>query len=586
MDTKLKIGGEDFSRRYASIQVRQELGWHHFFEIRVSLTDILEKFKGILSKTARELMGKPIDLSLGSGSLYGIVTGISLNRVRRQGDELVIVGGSPTVAMDEGPHTVSFYEQTLKQIADTLIQQYGDRFKGITIAPKSKEKIKYVVQYKESNFQFLSRMAGRYGEWFYFDGEEISFSAKPPQQNDKTVKLYQDKNLLHFDLSIKANPVNFKLTGYDYKKHEYLNKEASYNGKMSDFTKIAVDKSKSELFSHTMLMPIHLSLNDKDLEQLKTLREQAHITEMVVLSGSSTEPLLRVGDYIQLLDERNDLIGSTEDYGTFIITHLEHSLSSGGQDYFNSFEAVPAEVEIPPFVSPIESPFCEMQLADTVENNDPDALGRIRVQFLWQRGTDQKSPWIRVASPSSGKGKGFYVVPEVGDQVVVAFEHNNPDRPYVLTGIFNGDTKPEHHNSDNNLKAIKTKGGNTILMNDEKGKESFGITSPKDVSLTASDGKVTITGKDLITVESQGNDIKIDSPGTVTISAKEIKFEAGSKITLSAPTIEAEAMKEFKATSAQISIEADATNTIKGGATVNIEATGMTNISGSVINLN
>ena len=583
---RIKIGSNDFSRRYSSVHIRQELNWHHHFEVRVLLTDILDKFKGILSRTAKEIIGQPIEIALDNSVFHGLVTGLSLNRVRRQANELIITGGSPTVAMDEGPNTVSFYEQTLKQMADTLINQYGGKFKGVRISPKSKEKIKYVVQYKESNFQFLSRMAAHFGEWFYFNGEEIFFSAKPPQSGDGTIKLYQDKNLLHFDLAIKAAAVNFKLSGYDYKKHQFLNKEASYNGKLNELTKIALDKSKGELYSHTMLTSIHESLSEQDIDQIKTLREQSQVTKMVVLSGSSTESALRVGSYVQLLDDRGDLPGSSEDYGTFIITHLEHSFSSSGEDYSNSFEAVPAEVEIPPATNPIEPPFCEMQLGEVTENNDPDALGRVRVQFLWQRGTDQKSPWIRVASPYSGKDKGFYVIPEAGDQVVVAFEDNNPDRPYMLTGLYNGDSKPEHHHSENNLKAIKTKGGHAILMNDEKGKESFGITSPKDVVVTGASGMVTISGQELVTVESKGNDIVIESPGTVTIHAKEIIFRADSKITLQAPTIEATADAEFTAKSKQVTIEADATNTIKGGAMINIEGTVATNISGKLIKLN
>ncbi|WP_207431288.1 type VI secretion system Vgr family protein [Sabulibacter ruber] len=582
---RVNIGGEDFTQRYSTIHIRQELGWHHSFEIRILLTDILDKFKGILSKTAKDLFGKPVEISLQGNKCRGVVTGVSLNRVRRQENELVITGGSPTVVMDEGPNTISFYEQTLKQIADTLINQYSDKFKNVHISPKAKEKIKYVVQYKESTFQFLARMATSYGEWFFFDGEEIFFTSKPPQQNDNTVKLYQDKNLLHFDLAIKASPVNFKLAGYDYKKHKYLSKEAAYNGKLNDFTKIAFDKSRNDLYSHTMLMPIHQSLSDQDLEQLKILREQAQVSEMVILSGSSTEPALKVGSYIQLLDERSELVGNTEDYGTFIITHLEHSFGSEGDNYINTFEAVPAEVEIPPLNSSLEPPFCEMQLADVVETNDPDALGRIRVQFLWQRGTDQKSPWIRVASPYSGKDKGFYVIPEIGDQVVVAFEHNNPDRPYALTGLYNAEAKPENHNSGNHLKALKTRGGNTILMNDEQGKESFGITGPKDVEVTASTGKLTITAQEQITVESKGNDLNISSPGTITIHAKEIVLQADSKISLKAPSIESTADKDFKANSPTITIDASSTNTIKG-ATMNMDGAIATNITGGMIKLN
>jgi uncharacterized protein involved in type VI secretion and phage assembly len=227
-----------------------------------------------------------------------------------------------------------------------------------------------------------------------------------------------------------------------------------------------------------------------------------------------------------------------------------------------------------------------MQLADVVENNDPDAMGRIRAQFLWQRGTDQKSPWMRVASPYSGKDKGFYVIPEIGDQMVVAFEHNNPDRPYVLTGLYNGSTKPENANPDNNLKAIKTKGGHTILMNDEKGKESFGITSPKDVAVSAATGKVDITAKEKITITSESADIEINASGKIILNAgTEIVLAAGTKITLEAPTIESTANKEFLVSSTSITIDATTTNTIKG-LNVNMEGSLATNIKGGLIKLN
>ncbi len=583
---KLTIGGEDYSARYASVLLRQELGWHHSVEVRVPLADTADKFKGVLGRTAKDLFGKPLRLSLGSNGFAGLVTGVSLNRVRRQENELVITGGSPTLAMDEAPHTVSFYEQTLKQIADTLITQYRGQFRDVQVSPKSKEKIKYTVQYRESNYQFLARLAASYGEWFYYDGEKVWFGTKPPPPGDKMVKLYQDKNLLGFDLAIRTAPVNFRLSGYDYKKHAFLDKEAAHSGKLGDFARIAFDKSKSELYPRTGLLPIHESLSEKDLDQRKTLREQAQVTGLVVLTGSSTEETLKVGSYVQLLDERSDLVGSTEDYGQFIVTRVEHSFGREGDDYCNDFEAVPAEVDLPPFGSPTEPPYCEMQLAEVVENNDPDAMGRVRVQFLWQRGTDQQSPWVRVASLYSGKDKGMYVVPEAGDQVVVAFEHNHPDRPYVLTGLYNGESKPEHHNSGNHLKALKTKGGNALLMNDEKGKESFGITSPKDVSVTATAGKMVLTGKEAVTVESTASDVTITSPGTVTIHAKTIVLAADEKISLAAPQIECTADGEFKAAAPAVTLEAGNANTIKGGQTVTIEGTMTTSIAGGMIKLN
>ena len=583
---KLKIGGEDYSTSFSAVQIQQDLGWHHYIEIRLPLADTTQKFKGVLNKTSKDLIGKALEISFNGNKFRGLVTGVALRRVRRQENELVVTGGSPTLVMDEGPDTVSFYEQTLKQIADNLINKYTSYFKKVTISPQAKEKIKYIVMYKESTFEFLNRIAAQFGEWFYFDGEEIFFATKPIRQGDKVRNLYQDKNLLHFDLSVKATPVNFKLSGYDYKQHHYLQEESSYNLKMNEFAKIAFDKSQSELYKNRTQVPVHSSLSKVDLGLLKDLRERITVTEMVVLSGSSTDEMLRPGSFVHLLDERTDLIGTTEDYGEYILTHVEHNFGKGGENYFNAFEAVPLEVDVPPFVSPLDAPYCEMQLADIVENNDPDALGRVRVQFLWQRGTDQKSPWIRMGSPFSGKDKGFYIIPEKGDQVLVAFENNSPNRPYVLTGLYNGEAKPENHQSENYLKSIKTSGGNVILMNDEKGKESFGITSPKDVSIDGASGKITITSKEVITIQSQGDSIKLECPATITIHSKDLIFIADSKISLKAPMIESIAETEFKTTSPTINIEAIETSTIKGGLNVNIDGIVATNISGGTIKLN
>ncbi len=582
---KVKIDGKDFSQSIDNVRMIQELGNHHFYEIRILLTDIVDKFKGILQQNAKELIGKPVDISIEGNGFKGIVTGVSLSRIRRSENVLVIYGGSPTILMDEGPNTVSFYEQTMKQIADTLLNQYKSKFSAVTVSPGSKEKLKYIVQYNESNFQFLSRMAASYGDWFFYDGEQIFYTTKPALKSNKVIKLYQDKNLLEFDLSVKTLPVNFKLTGYDYKKHEYLSGESAYSGKVSSYTEIALDKSKKEVFVNSMQLPVSQSHSDKDIQQMKGLTEQSRLTKMVVLVGSSTEPSLKVGNYIQILDERMDLKGSTEDYGNFLIASLSHSFGKNGDQYSNSFEAVPAEVEIPPYKIALQHPFCEMQLAEVMENNDPDQMGRIRVQFVWQRGTDQLSPWIRVASSSSGKDKGFYSIPEKGDQVVVAFEHNDPERPYSLSCLYNGQSKPQHFNSSNHLKAISTKGGHSILMNDEGGKESFAVTSPKDFSVTASSGKITITGQEVITVESKAGAIMIKSPGKVTIQADIIEFKANSKISLKAPKIKCSASEKFSVVSPTVNIEGNETNTIKGNE-VNLEGATAANITGGVIKLN
>src|SRR5690606_33960359 len=97
------------------------------------------------------------------------------------------------------------------------------------------------------------------------------------------------------------------------------------------------------------------------------------------------------------------------------------------------------------------------------ENHDPEELGRVRVQFQWQKANGDKTPWIRVAASGAGGGYGYFFVPEKGDQVFVGLEHNNPDKPYVVGGLYHGKAKPKGvSDKDNNKKVIQTKSGNII----------------------------------------------------------------------------------------------------------------------------
>jgi Rhs element Vgr protein len=580
---KAKIAGEDYSKKYSSICLSQYLGTHHTLEVMDSEPDTSSKFKGIISRKANELIGKSIEISMGENKFKGCVSDVSLSRIRRETNEISIHGGSPTLLMEEGPTTCSFYEQTVKEIVDKVLQPYSSHFTQMRISPSSKEKIKYTVQYKESNFQFLSRLAAQHGDWFYFDGEDIFFGPKPSRMNP--IKLYQDANILSFHLSIKTVPVNFKLMAYDYKKHAFLQKETDGSDKMGDYAKIAYHKSKEAFFTHAMLRPVLQSMGSKELDQLKSLKQKAQLTEMVVLSGASTETQLRIGSYVQLIDERNELLGGKEEYGTFIVVQVKHFFEKEGTHYSNTFEAVPSEVSTPPIFNAFEPPFSEMQLAEVKDVNDPDSLGRIKVQFSWQRSTDHMSPWIRVVSPYAGNQTGFYFVPEIGDQVLVAFEENHPERPYVLGSLYHGESKPENFQAKNYLKGIKTKGANVILLNDEKDKESVAVTSPKDISITGTDGKITITGKDLVTIESKGKDIQITSAGTITIQAKKISLKADEEISMEAPKIQCKADADFKVEAGNVTHDAQGENSVKG-LKVNVSGSVESNISGGMIKLN
>lgn len=184
-------------------------------------------------------------------------------------------------------------------------------------------------------------------------------------------------------------------------------------------------------------------------------------------------------------------------------------------------------------------------------NQDPDGMGRVRVRFPWRDDTDE-SFWARVATVMAGPDRGTYFLPEVDDEVLVAFDHGGIHHPYVIGTLWNGKDKPPETNDDgkNNIRVIKSRSGHVIRLNDEDGKEKIEIIDKNEknsIIVDTAENTITITtDKDIILSASQGT-IKFDAQNIELKSSADTKIEAG----------------------AGMDVKASATMTVKG-ATVNI----------------
>ena len=184
-------------------------------------------------------------------------------------------------------------------------------------------------------------------------------------------------------------------------------------------------------------------------------------------------------------------------------------------------------------------------------NQDPDGQGRVKVRFPWLSDADE-SQWARIAAPMAGKERGMYFLPEVDDEVLVAFEHGDVRFPYVLGALWNGQDAPPTTNDDgkNHLRVIKSRSGHIIRLNDEDGKEKIEIVDKSEKNSIIFD-----TAQNTITITTD-KDITLTAPhGTITLDAQKIalKSSADSKIEAGAG----------------MDVKASATMNIKG-ATVNI----------------
>jgi len=159
---------------------------------------------------------------------------------------------------------------------------------------------------------------------------------------------------------------------------------------------------------------------------------------------------------------------------------------------------------------------------------DPDKLGRVKVKFPRLPG-DTESHWCRVAQPAAGAGRGFYCLPQVNDEVLVAFELGEANRPYVLGSLWNGKDKPmtDAYTDDNSRIMIQTKSGHQVILDDKSGEEKIVIADKS--------GKRTITfdvkAKKFL-IEAKEGDVEIHAEKKIVLDCEdlEIKTKKSAKI--------------------------------------------------------
>ncbi|MEY8607494.1 phage baseplate assembly protein V, partial [Muribaculum intestinale] len=257
-----------------------------------------------------------------------------------------------------------------------------------------------------------------------------------------------------------------------------------------------------------------------------------------------------------------------------------------GDSYQNYFTALPSSVPSLPCPD-VPLPVAHTQQAVVVSNDDPKKLGRVQVRMNWQTGSMQTS-WIRVLTPDAGTSdkvsanRGFVFIPEKGDQVMVAFRYDDPNRPFVLGSLFHGKSGTGG-GSSNKTKSLTTRSGCTVTLDDEKGSVTIADPTGSTVILNG-DKTITIDAKDKITIHSKeieihaDEKIRIEGDSEVEVLSKTSTFEGTSEAKIKSTT----SIKEEAAT---IDIKANA-SLKASGATVDIEGATMTNVKGGLLNLN
>ncbi|UUF14170.1 MULTISPECIES: type VI secretion system Vgr family protein [Flavobacterium] len=503
----ITIGGFTQNIIYYDLKLSQKMADHHHFSFVWQYTgkaviNPVDQAKAIRSYNGNEVIftfKSLTGIKLMSKGIINKLTSVDLNG---SAVNLHVSGISHTIVLDDRPKSRTYLERGMDDIVlDILSEGPTEFYQREAIRSTYMKEFNYMAQYNESNFNFLKRLASRYGQWFYFDGMRMQFG----QTKASKIKLINGASMHNFKIEVNMTAQRISLGGYDYNNEVNIRNASertsvgSQDGFASNvgYNQGTVTQPEFSLGTYT-----NNAQNKEEIVEMVELQTAGNDANSVYYSGISYFPLG--------LGQTFTVINQTVEHNLVCIEAIHHSEVHG--NYTCEFKAIPADVAAPNYTDVHVFAKAETQPAKIKDNNDPKGLGRVRVEFFWGAGS-KSSQWIRMIQPHSGLGKGFYFIPEIGEEVLVGFEGSNAQNPYVMGAHYNGQKSSGYYTPKNDIKAIHTRSGIKIIMNDADG--SVLIEDP-------SSNKYFMDGKGSITC---------DAPKNITLNAGEnININAGQNM--------------------------------------------------------
>jgi len=454
--------------------------------------EVIFTFKSL---TGIKLMSKGIINNLTSVDLHGSPAGLH------------VTGISHTIVLDDMKKSRTYLERGLDDIALSIFAEGpGEFYQRAAIRSTYLKEFKYMAQYNETSFNFLKRLSARYGQWFYFDGMRMQLG----QTSHTKIKLINGASLHRFKIEANMSAHKISLAGYNYNNAESIRNSAGRTsaGSKDSFASVigfnqgTVAQPELRIGAYT-----NNAQSKEEIDEMVKLQTAGSDANSVYYSGISYLPLG--------LGQVFTIVNQTVEHELIVIEATHHSEVHG--NYTCEFKAIPADVAAPHYTNVHAFAKAETQPARIKDNNDPEGLGRVKVEFYWASGSTS-SDWMRVIQAYSGEGRGMYWRPEIGDEVMVNFEGGNIQCPYLSGSHYNGKAKPEFFDPENMIKAIRMRYGQMlkfvekvcIILSDHSGNE--------------------------IHLDEKNKNINVTSPETVTFNCKNFIINASEGITYNAGT--------------------------------------------------
>jgi type VI secretion system secreted protein VgrG len=386
------------------------------------------------------------------------------------------------------------------------------------------------VQWGDTDFAFLQRLADDHNAWIRptAAGIEISDRFSP----GRTLLWREQDGLLSFAAKGRLSAASFSATHYDARRmrSETLSRVSRPPEFMGAGGRL-VDAVQRESGSKLPPGAVTSDCRSATAEEFRGFLEAESARSIgggLAGRGVSRTEALRPGDTVKI-------DGTLDAAGTYGLIKVEHRWLRTG--YQNEFWCTPAAEYRAP-TRPTESGMRGVVPARVVSHNDPRLMGRVQVQYDWQ--ASGQTAWARMSTPHAGQDRGFHFLPEIGDEVLVAFEQGDAERPYVLGALWNGvDGAPreEFWGQDvapNDIKRIVTKSGHRIQLSEKPGKEAIVLATPKALKVGLLEN-ADETDRPMLLLHSAG-DILFSAPaGRIHFHSATFSREVGTSGTVPQP---------------------------------------------------
>ena len=495
-----------------------------------------------------------------------------------------------------------FQDKTVPEIIRTVFQDRGFSADFENKLMRSYRKWTYCVQYRETDFNFVSRLMEQEGIYYYFKHTDAqhhilvlsdSYGSHEPLAHHRKIpyfppNFHEGQNREHiFDwaLTQEVQSAKYTLADFDFEKPN-TKLEARANSRYDAPTTIFAMYDYPGEYS-----------TQSDGTSYAGVRMEELSAQYETVAGRGNDRGLAAGGLFSFEGfPRQD---QNQEYLIVAATHLLQSdeyrtalAPSAGQVYECAFVA--AEGKQPfraPQVTPkpvVHGPQTAIVVGKQGEEIYTDKYGRVKVQFHWDRegkSDENSSCWIRVSQLWAGKNWGGMFIPRIGQEVIVEFLEGDPDQPIITGRVYNADKMPPYPLPDNQtrstVKSNSSKGGggfNEFRFEDKKGSEEYYVHAQKDMNVFVLNNR---------TVEVNGDEkVQIDKTQKINVG-QTITVEAGQSITLrtGASSIVMKADGTITITGVTVTVEGKATLDLKAAMTT-VNGSAMTVVKGGLVMIN